>query len=129
MALRFQDKCEEVDEAVKDERRSSSFVFVFLFVLTAVISGVSSWSSGATLHAYEKDTAEMFAFYLVFWIGSCAHSEFRIRMNATYGAVSEVQRTLSAIQARLDVIDKETLPVKAEPQTSRRPIIRLPLPD
>jgi cytochrome c biogenesis protein CcdA len=126
MALRFQDKCEEVDKAVKDERRSWFFGFVFVFVTMAVISGVGSWFSGATLHAYERDTAEMFAFYVVLWIGSCAHSEFRIRMNATFGAVSELQGTLSAIQSRLDVL--ELLPVKGEPRTSR-PVSRLPLPD
>jgi cytochrome c biogenesis protein CcdA len=128
MALRFQDKREELDKAVKDERRGALFAFVFSLVIMAVISGVDSWISGATLRAYEKDTAEMVAFYVVLWIGYCAHSEFRIRMNATFGAVFELQSALSAIQSRLESIDKDLLPVKAEPRTSRQPI-RLPLPD
>lgn len=121
MALRFQDKCEEVDEAVKQDRRFSLFFFLFLFAVMAAVFGAWYCLSGRTLHAYEQDAGWAFLCLMAIWLTSCAHSEFRIRMNATYGAVS-------AIQGRLDVLDKELLPVKAEPRTLRRPS-RLPLPD
>lgn len=99
--MRTEEETDGIDEKLKEEHRVAFFWFLVLFALTAALMGVWSWLSGSALQAYEREAGSMFVAYAVVWLLSCAHSEFRTRMNATHRTVAGLQETLGAIQEKL----------------------------
>lgn len=118
MALRFQDKDDEVDRAAKLGWR----VPVVVFVVMAAIVGVFAWVSGKSLHSYEQNIAVGIACFWAWWILLPVYWEFRARTKEIDGKVStieervaasaisyaDVSRKLSEIDEKLDAIRRES---------------------
>jgi hypothetical protein len=96
LALRFQDKGDEVDRAAKDERATP--VLVFLLVLIAAIQGVFSWIEGKSLASYGEDLAWLFALGLAYWFFAPFYYEFRIRTKEIDGKVSAIEKSVNSLR-------------------------------
>src|SRR5271157_6172712 len=103
VALRFQDRDDEIDRAAKEERATP--VLILFFVLFAAIHGVVWWFSGGSLASYAKDLAWMLGFGLAYWMLAPFYYEFRIRTKEILGAVSAVMEDQKELQEKLSAIE------------------------
>ncbi|MGP8259906.1 MAG: hypothetical protein ACLQM6_08140 [Acidobacteriaceae bacterium] len=94
MALRFQNRDDEVDRAAKETRATGAMVF--LLVLAAVIWGAVDWFSGESLASYEKLLALLIGLGFVDWLASPYYHEFRIRTKEIDGKVSAIEKAVNA---------------------------------
>src|SRR5271157_3302646 len=96
VALRFQDRDDEIDRAAKEERATP--VLILFFVLFAAIHGVVWWFSGGSLASYAKDLAWMLGFGLAYWMLAPFYYEFRIRSKEILGTVTKIEEAVSAVK-------------------------------
>jgi len=96
MALRFQGKDDEFDQAAREERGPLG-LSILLFVLFAVIIGVSDWVTGRSLASYSEGLGELLALGFAWWFLSPFYYEFRIRSKENFGALQEVEERISAL--------------------------------
>ena len=139
MALRFQDRDDDVDRAAKEERHTGGLVAVL--VLVAVIHGATAWFSGKSLTSYEVDLAWLFGFGFVYWMVVPFYYEFRIRTKEIDGKVSAIEEAGNAskeghaeLLERLTAIEEKLTEIQdaRESQREQEPLARkgkLPLPD
>lgn len=121
LALRFQDKDDDVDRAVKEARSASVFAGAFVFVLAAAIGGVVSWLSGDSLRSYEQYIAVGVACLWAGWILVPIYEEFLVRTKEIDGKVSAIEKAvngsnegheellerLTAIEDKMDAMQRE----------------------
>ncbi len=87
MALRFQDRDDDVDQAAK----LGVGVLVFMLVLVAVSNRAYAWFSGQSFASYGKDLVWV-SFLYVFWIGFRLYHEFRTRTKEIDGKYLRLKR-------------------------------------
>lgn len=107
MALSFQNKKDELDEAVKEERRGMAWVSLVGFVVITAIMGVWAWIRGESLHSYGLDISWLFVAVFITWLVGTLHEEFRIRTNGIYGKLKEIEDRLGAIERELSSLRYE----------------------
>ena len=78
-----------------------------MFVVIAAIIGVNDWMRGESLHSYELDVWWLFLCFLAIGIVNMVQGEFRIRTNAIYGRVREIEDRLGAIERELRSLRQE----------------------
>ena len=101
MALGFQKKQDELDEAARRDRTFAVWFYLFIFVVIAAIKGAYAWTHGDSLQSYELDVFWLFLFFFVLWIVTTVYEEFRIRTNGIYGKLKEIEDRLGAIERGL----------------------------
>jgi hypothetical protein len=131
MALRFQDKHDDVSEAVGTEQK----FLIWFFAIGAAYMAIKSWLSGESTHSYEKTLVIAFVCFWLTWLTVPLFYEIRIRTRELYGMVSEINKTVSAfsecheaVLEKLCSLEDDLRSLKYEQHPSRPPY-RLPLPD
>lgn len=114
MALRYQEKEDEIDRLAKEERATP--VLVLVVVMFALIAGIFAFLTGESLKSYEQDMGWLLAFAFVYWMVSPFYYEFRLRTKETNGKATtileklekleeEFGERLSAIEGKLDTVE------------------------
>lgn len=99
MALRFQDKHDEVDRAAKESRGTGATIFLLLVL--AVMTGAVDWFSGTSLASYEKELALCIVVAFFTWLAAPFYYELRIRTKEIDGKASALLEILNGIADQL----------------------------
>lgn len=103
MALRFNKK-DEVDEEVKENRKSEGItlavLYGFSFVVMALIAGIFDWLTGRTIKVYAQEAGFIFAMLALPVIGQMVliplYNEFRLRSKEIDGKVSAIESAMNS---------------------------------
>jgi hypothetical protein len=99
MSLRFQ-KEDDVDREVKEERRTTPWLYLFCIVFFAVVFGLFDWLGGQSLKSFWEELGGLIVVCWFIWLVSPIYEEFRIRTKEIDGKVSTIESTINESKER-----------------------------
>jgi hypothetical protein len=108
MSLRFQ-KEDDVDREVKEERRTTPWLFIFYIVFFAVVFGLFDWLGGQSLKSFAEELGGLIVVCLFVWLISPIYEEFRKRTKEIDGKISAIEIGMNALkESDIDLLKKLT---------------------